>query len=185
MMEGMIQDEYEAIFINFRHLISNINCLGSYVFLWGQKQERTPTWYGLFLERGAETESIDLMQYLWTGEWPQNRVSQIYEVTLEGKTRYDNICLTTNDEVSLKFRSHDDDHDPLKIETEILPECTDLGEEGDYESWPETIQGLILSQTQDRVVFRTPRGSRAYRIFVYITDGHNHAVIANVPFYVE
>ena len=40
-------------------------CIGSYVFLWGNKQERTPTWYGVFLEDGQETESIDVMHFIW------------------------------------------------------------------------------------------------------------------------
>jgi hypothetical protein len=49
------------------------NCLGSYVFLWGQKQERTPTWYGLFTAKGQESEVIDAMQYLWTGTFPKKQ----------------------------------------------------------------------------------------------------------------
>ena len=36
--------------------------LGSFVFLWGNKQERTPTWYGLFLPSGAATPSVDTLQ---------------------------------------------------------------------------------------------------------------------------
>ena len=43
--------------------------VGNYVFLWGQKQERTPTWYGLFTPEGEATESVDVMTYLWTGAW--------------------------------------------------------------------------------------------------------------------
>jgi hypothetical protein len=38
--------------------------LGSYAFYWGQKQERTPTWFGLLTERDERTESIDVLQYL-------------------------------------------------------------------------------------------------------------------------
>ena len=52
-------------------------CLGSYVFFWGQKQERTPTWYGMFLKRSEETAAIDIMHYFWTGAWPTNRSPRV------------------------------------------------------------------------------------------------------------
>jgi hypothetical protein len=165
--------------------LDTTQCLGSYVFLWGQKQERTPTWYGLFLESGEEMESIDVMHYLWTGGWPENRVPQINEVALEGKTRYQNIRLNPNEKVTLTFHTSDFENDALQTNAEVLPESTDLGEGGDYESRPKTVNGLVLSQTLGEVVFVTPEEPGAYRIFVYIRDGHNNAATANVPFYVE
>ena len=48
-------------------------CLGSYVFYWAHKQEKTHTWYGMFLPDGSRTPAIDTMTFLWTGQWPTNR----------------------------------------------------------------------------------------------------------------
>ena len=44
--------------------------IGSFAFLWGQKQERTPTWYGLFTADGARTASVDELTRWWTGHYP-------------------------------------------------------------------------------------------------------------------
>jgi hypothetical protein len=165
--------------------LDTTQCLGSYVFLWGQKQERTPTWYGLFTEKGDIMESIDVMEYLWTGEWPENRVPQIFDVRLEGKTRYDNIRLSAGKQAVLTFQSHDFENDPLKVDSEILHESTDLGDGGDYESRPETLNGIITETKKESIIFKAPSKKGAYRIFVYIRDGQNHAATANVPFYVE
>ena len=59
-------------------------CLGSFVFLWGQKQERTPTWYGVFLENGRHTEAAQIMHQLWTGKPARIQLLNIPLLTIEG-----------------------------------------------------------------------------------------------------
>ena len=61
------------------------NCLGSYVFLWGNKQEKTHTWFNLFLEDGSPTEIVDTMTVLWTGQWPENRAPTIEKKKIYSK----------------------------------------------------------------------------------------------------
>ena len=46
-------------------------CLGSYCFLWGQKQESTSTWHGMYLSNGHPTEAVDVMQILLEGNGQQ------------------------------------------------------------------------------------------------------------------
>ena len=42
------------------------DCLGSFAFLWGHKQEKTETWYGLMLPSGEWTERVGVLGELWT-----------------------------------------------------------------------------------------------------------------------
>ncbi len=58
----------------YQHSVSGqASCLGSYVFYWAHKQEKTHTWYGMFLPDGSRTPAVDAMTFLWTGHWPTNR----------------------------------------------------------------------------------------------------------------
>ena len=68
-------------------------CLGSYVFLWGYKQETTPTWYGVFTEGGGETEVMDNLEHLWSGEWPKNRAPHLSSLKIDGKEAVENVYL--------------------------------------------------------------------------------------------
>ena len=160
-------------------------CIGSYVFLWGQKQERTPTWYGIFLESGEETESVDVMHYIWNGEWPENRTPSLDSFLLEGQTAYDNVYLETGKSYTAQVASTDPDGDALEYKWEIMPESKDLGDGGDFESTPEAIPGLFEGEPAAEVTFKAPSESGAYRLFVYVFDGKGHAAHANIPFFVK
>jgi len=159
-------------------------CVGSYVFLWGQKQERTPTWYGLFLEDHRETELIDVMHYIWNGSWPKNRTPQIESFEINGKTAYDNILVKPNEKGTAVVKIKNIKEDTLNYKWEILAESTDLQDGGDLEKRPKNINVKILKQKNGTLQFKTPQKG-IYRLFVYVDDGLEHAATANIPFRVS
>lgn len=163
----------------------NKQCLGSYVFLWGQKQERTPTWYGMFLSSGEETAAVDVMQYVWTGSWPAVRSPQLSGAWLDGKTARQNIHLASGQTYPAKVQVTDDNQNPLKFVWDILPESTDLKTGGDFESRPKSLDGLVENTGTGEITLKAPPVPGAYRLFAYIFDGQGHAAHVNIPFYVD
>lgn len=163
----------------------SLQCVGSYVFLWGQKQERTPTWYGVFLEDGSETASVDVMHYLWSGAWPENRAPQIKTYTLNNKTAYDNIELSPNQSCVAFLNIHDFENDIINYKWELLPESTDLQDGGDFEKRPQTIAIQIISSANGELKFNAPTNHGAYRLFAYAYDSKQKAATANIPFLVK
>lgn len=161
-------------------------CLGSYVFLWGQKQERTPTWYGLFTERGEESEVIDVMQYLWTGNWPANKAPHIYSLQLDGKKAAQNVYVQPGGNYAVLAVAHDPDRDKLTYRWELLTEPTKVGEGGDHEDRPRSVNNTMAGPANSgKTTFKAPMAEGAYRLFVYITDGKGKVATANLPFYVR
>lgn len=158
--------------------------MGSHVFLWGQKQERTPTWFGMFMPNGNETESIDVMHYIWKGDWPENRTPRLIDFTLQGKRAIDNIKLKKNKTYKAKVDVKDPDGDELTYKWEIMRESQSQKSGGDREEVPETIDVVFTTQS-NATTFKAPSESGAYRLFIYVEDGYKHTAHANIPFYVE
>lgn len=182
-IEPTSQEKANSFINRYRMAIQadSVNCMGSYVFLWGQKQERTPTWYGVFLENGNKTESVDAMQFLWTGNWPENRCPTIDSVKINNLTSKDNVRLKTSEQFSAEVFARDYENDSLEITWEIIPESTDLGWGGDFEERPETYMKTSGHRTIELPV---PNEEGAHRIFVYVTDPHGQSATANIPFLV-
>jgi hypothetical protein len=157
-------------------------CMGSFAFLWGQKQERTPTWYGMFLENGHATETVDAMYKIWNGKWPENRCPTLDSLRINGKKIYDNVTLKSGEVFTAFAAARDYEGEALTFRWEIMHESTDLGDGGDYESRPET---LLKTTGEAEMTIEAPQNEGAYRLFVYVNDGHNHSATANFPFLVK
>jgi hypothetical protein len=170
----------------YKAIVSNrAQVFGSYVFLWGQKQERTPTWYGMFLEDGTETEAVDVMHYLWNDAWPDNRSPRMEAMRLDGRTAHDSIVIAAGEHYTASVVANDPDGDALTFRWEIIRESEATQTGGDAEERPEMLPGLIDAGGNDRVLVTAPPDPGAYRLFVYVHDGQGNAGHANIPFRVQ
>lgn len=160
------------------------HCIGSYVFLWGQKQETTPTWYGIFTPGGYETEVSDVLQQLWTGAFPENRAPSLESFTANGQTAFDDVFVESRDVITFVATVTDPEGETLRFEWELLPESTDIRAGGDVEARPDAVRLNIVDQEDGMLAIRAPRRDGPYRMFVYAYDGNGNVATANFPFYV-
>ncbi|UCG59856.1 MAG: hypothetical protein JSU70_10110 [Phycisphaerales bacterium] len=187
-IEQSSTEKARAVFDRYTTVIqpNRDRCLGSYVFLWGQKQETTHTWYGMFRD-GMRTESVDVMQCLWTGSWPQNRAPAVLELSIEGFAAERQIYLEPGKTYSASVACYDSDYDELTFAWDIRPEVEIPANSyaGGGEKPAKPIPGLIADGHGPRVNFTAPSKDGPYRLFVQIRDGRGHAGYGNVAFYVR
>jgi len=125
------------------------------------------------------------MHYLWKGVWPENRAPKILEATLDNKTRYDHIKLLPGKSYDVTYRFNDPDGDSLELRFELLRESTDLKVGGDREARPESLDTIVSDINSSSASIVSPGVPGPYRLFIYGTDGHNHAATVNIPFMVQ
>jgi hypothetical protein len=151
-------------------------CLGSYAFLWGQKQETTVTWYGMLLKDGTKLSAVDTMTELWTGAAPTNRCPAIKQLKIRDLREF-----APGDTFSADLEATDPAGQPLQVRWVVQPEQTNRLSGGIEEPvLPELTDIIVRSDTAHAEV-RAPEQPGGYRLFVYVRNSAG-AAVANVPF---
>lgn len=156
-------------------------CLGTYVFLWGQKQEVTSTWYGMFLKSGEKLPTVDAIVYAWSGRWPENRCPKIMRI----ETPLREAVVGKGQEIKVAAEAKDPEGDALAYEWKVFQETTEKSVGGDAEAEPPTVEGCVVSQTGGEATIRTPDKPGPYRLFLTVRDGKGNASADNIPFLVK
>jgi len=156
-------------------------CLGTYAFLWGNKQEATSTWFGMFLKSGERLPQADAMTYAWTGNWPTHRCPKLKSLT----TSLTEKQVAPGTAASAAAEVVDPGGAPLQYEWSVVDEARAPGMGGDAEAIPDSHPECITGVHEQTLSFTTPTTTGAYRLFLTIRDGKGGATTANVPFYVQ
>lgn len=159
------------------------NCLGAYLFYWGEKQEETHTWFSVFDEAGHASPLVDLMQELWSGQKAANLAPVVQSLVVDGKPNAHQSFSTSKTDHQARLAVKDPEQDSLTYHWEIKPRAQPGT---DYIGVPRSaISGLITGANTSAIRFRLPTESGAYRLFAYAYDSHGHVSTANFSFDVK
>ncbi|BAM03135.1 glycoside hydrolase family 2 TIM barrel-domain containing protein [Phycisphaera mikurensis] len=151
-------------------------CLGTYAFLWGDKQETTDTWYGMFLADGSRTAAVDTMTRLWSGDAPADLAPAVSGLTLDG-----DVVAAPGATLVADLEATDPEGEPLEVAWVLREASAGDGVGGDFEPRTAEVSGVFTSRSADSATLRLPEKPGAYRLFAYARDPAGHAATANVP----
>lgn len=153
-------------------------CLGAYAFLWGDKQEETPTWFGMLLPTGERTQAVDEMSRFWTGKPRPNQAPRIRSFAFDLAGRE----VKASSEGVAKVEAADPDRDPLAYAWEVRRESSRKGYAGEGEERPGVVESPVAAMHGASVRFALPARPGPYRLYLTIRDGKGNAATANAPF---
>ena len=168
-------------------LKQNDKCLGSYVYCWGSKQERTNTWNGMFLESGQQLEMVDVMEFFWKGKWPVQLAPGIDSLHINDKRPETAIDLYPGTNHEAEFIFIQNKNNAYRMEWHMYTEPEKYNRYGGWvEAKPQEVTVQFTKvKSNNRIVFTAPTKEGSYRLFVTIFGEQNKAATANIPFHVK
>jgi len=158
--------------------------MGGFAFVWGQKQERTPTWYGIFNKDGRPIAVLDELTLFWSGSYPKDRAPAVNKMTLDEKIATESVTLSPNKIYTASIDAFDHEGEALVYKWTILREVKIKSDGGAFEAEPEDIKIDIIKQDEGGIEFRCPSKKGEYRLFAYVYDKEKVGN-ANIPFLVK
>jgi len=175
---------YRSRFVDYIEPGKADGLLGSYVFLWGQKQETTETWYGVFDVQGRPTRAVDMLELNWSGRLPQTEAPVLKELRLKGSEVDPNSGMYfCEDRLQASLSIDNPERIPYTVEWSLVPEATDTKAGGDAEKSVAAISGLIRHSGTDGAEIEVPRLEGGYRLCVKVVSPEGTVAYANLPFY--
>ncbi|QNF32340.1 hypothetical protein HUW51_06195 [Adhaeribacter swui] len=190
----LIKTQYQDMIQN------NPACLGSYVFIWGQKQEYTTTWFGLFTPTGQPTEMIDVLQYNWLNQWPANRAPSIGSISINNQKDAKNPYLEKSKKFYVTLAVQHAPSNNMQLRWELQKDNLEIYFDPTLaQQKPEIIaKGKVevnklknnkkASASADwqnyQLEFTSPLNEGPYRLFFYLSDEHDKSATGNAVFYV-
>lgn len=154
-------------------------CLGSYAFLWGEKQEATATWFGMLLPDGTALPPVDVMTEFWTGKSRRDKAPEIQSVSVTASD-----FLTPGQRVKAVVQAKDPEGAPLNIRWVLSDEAKVRLAAGQGEPKLKEYPNAVSKSESSSAEIVMPSEEGAYRLFVYVYDGKGNAATANVPLFV-
>lgn len=169
------------------HIVAEPRCMGSFVFLWGQKEERTPTWFGLFVEseidglplKGEPTPVVEAMRSLWQGITNPMIAPVVESLTVNGLSAADSPVFTAATPIEVDAKLADYHPEQLTFVWEILYEATVTATGGAHEPRPNRY-GKVVSGILPRTKLKIDSEGE-YRICLYAISSNGYVATANVP----
>lgn len=157
---------------------------GSFVFYWGRKQETTHTWFSLFEENGAKSETVDKLRYIWKKESPAFQPPQIKYMLLNTKGALDNILVTAGSVNTAGVELSKPIPSGFTVVWALYPEDWYKKNQSANKAYLKKIDVEFHSKGNFAVSFKVPQQEGPYRIFATIYDKHGNFSTCNIPFYV-